>query len=88
MLTPEEFERYDRQLRIMQIGEEGQERLKKARVSIIGAGGLGSIVSIYLAAAGVGMIRLADIGHVERSNLNRQILYEERDIGRRKAGLN
>ncbi len=66
------------------IGKEGQERLKKARVFVAGAGGLGSPISIYLAIAGVGTIRIADHDTVELSNLNRQILHGNGDIGKRK----
>lgn len=66
-------------------GIKGQERLKKAKVVIAGAGGLGSIISIYLTTAGVGRIRLIDHDRVELSNLNRQILYVDKDIGKRKA---
>ena len=66
-------------------GIKGQERLKKAKVVIAGTGGLGSIISIYLTTAGVGRIRLIDHDRVELSNLNRQILYGDKDIGKRKA---
>ncbi|KUG15374.1 sulfur carrier protein adenylyltransferase thif [hydrocarbon metagenome] len=83
MLSPRELERYARQ--VMLFGEEGQERLKKATIFIAGAGGLGSPVSIYLAVAGVGTIILVDNDRVERTNLNRQILHFEQDIGRRKT---
>jgi molybdopterin/thiamine biosynthesis adenylyltransferase len=68
-LTSPELERYDRQIRIAEIGKMGQEKLKKARVFIAGAGGLGSPVSIYLAAAGVGAIRIVDRDRVDASNL-------------------
>ena len=85
MLTTNERERYDRQIMIKGFGEEGQEKLKRAKVIIAGGGGLGSPLSIYLAAAGVGMIRIIDHGSVELSNLNRQVLYWEEDIGRRKV---
>jgi len=66
-------------------GEEGQEKLKKARVFIAGIGGLGSPVAIYLAAAGVGTIRIADHDTVELSNLNRQVLHYERNIDKKKV---
>ena len=66
-------------------GEEGQEKLKKARVFIAGIGGLGSPVAIYLAAAGVGTIRIADHDTVELSNLNRQVLHHESNIGKKKV---
>jgi len=70
---------------IPEIGREGQERLKKAKVFIAGAGGLGSPVSIYLAAAGIGHIKIADHDVVDPSNLNRQILHWHGDIGRPKV---
>jgi molybdopterin/thiamine biosynthesis adenylyltransferase len=77
--------RYARQAVIDGFGREGQERLKKARVLVAGAGGLGSVVSVYLAVAGVGTMRLIDHDKVELSNLNRQILYGDKDIGRTKV---
>jgi adenylyltransferase/sulfurtransferase len=83
MLSQNERERYSRQ--IMLFGEEGQEQLKKATIFIAGAGGLGSPISIYLAAAGVGKIVLVDNDVVERTNLNRQILHYDQDIGRKKT---
>ena len=83
LLSSRERERYSRQ--IILFGEEGQERLKKATIFIAGAGGLGSPVSMYLAVLGVGRLILADNDAVERTNLNRQILHGEQDIGRRKA---
>jgi molybdopterin-synthase adenylyltransferase len=85
LLTSDERKRYDRQLLIREIGEEGQSRLKDAKVVIAGAGGLGSAVATYLVAAGVGTVRLIDHDQVELSNLNRQILHWERDIGRKKV---
>jgi molybdopterin-synthase adenylyltransferase len=85
MLSQEELNRYNRQILIPEIGSEGQERLKKAKVFIAGAGGLGSPVSIYLAVAGIGHIRIADHDVVDPSNLNRQILHWHRDIGRPKV---
>jgi len=66
-------------------GEQGQQKLKNASVFIAGAGGLGSPVAIYLAAAGVGRIRIVDRDKIELSNLNRQILHWDKDIGRMKA---
>jgi len=84
MLTKDDRARYDRQIMIKGIGEEGQEKLKRAKVFIAGSGGLGSPVAIYLAAAGVGMMRLVDHDRVELSNLNRQVLHGDTDIGRRK----
>ncbi|HEX77044.1 MAG TPA: HesA/MoeB/ThiF family protein [Dehalococcoidia bacterium] len=85
MLSPQERERYDRQMMLEGFGEAGQERLKKAKVFIAGAGGLGSPVSIYLAVAGVGQIHIVDKDVVELSNLNRQILHWDRDIRVEKA---
>lgn len=85
MLTPNERERYDRQILIEDFGETGQEKLKGSKVLIAGSGGLGSPISIYLAAAGVGRIRLVDHEEVDLSNLNRQILHWEKDIGRGKV---
>ncbi|MBN1160446.1 MAG: HesA/MoeB/ThiF family protein [Dehalococcoidales bacterium] len=85
MLTKEELQRYDRQIIIYGFGEEGQEKLKKAKVFLAGAGGLGSSVAIYLTAAGIGALRIADHDKVELSNLNRQVLHWEEDIGKRKA---
>ena len=83
MFSVQERDRYKRQ--IMLFGEEGQERLKKATIFIAGAGGLGSPISIYLAVAGVGRIILVDKDSVELTNLNRQILHFNSDIGERKT---
>ena len=85
MLTRDELRRYDRQIMIRGFGEEGQEKLKRARVFIAGAGGLGSAVATYLAVAGVGIIRVVDHDKVELSNLNRQVLHWDDDIGRSKV---
>ncbi|KUG20418.1 MAG: HesA/MoeB/ThiF family protein [Methanomicrobiaceae archaeon] len=82
-MQADERERYRRQ--ILLFGEEGQERLREAEIFIAGAGGLGSPVAIYLAAAGIGTITIADHDTVSLSNLNRQILHRERDIGREKV---
>ena len=84
MLTERERARYARQLLLF--GEEGQERLKRSKVFIAGAGGLGCPIALYLAVAGVGEIRLVDRDTVEQTNLNRQVLHWERDIGTPKAG--
>ncbi len=81
MLTESERERYARHLVLPEIGEEGQEKLKRASVLVIGAGGLGSPVSMYLAAAGVGKIGLADFDKVDVTNLHRQILYGTSNVG-------
>jgi len=82
-LSDAEKERYSRQIRLF--SEEGQERLKRMRVFIAGAGGLGSVISLYLAASGFGSIRIADCDSVELSNLNRQILHGSSDLGLSKA---
>jgi molybdopterin/thiamine biosynthesis adenylyltransferase len=83
MFSERERERYKRQM--MLFGDEGQERLKKAYIFIAGAGGLGSPVSLYLAVAGVGTITIVDMDMVDQTNLNRQILHFDRDIGRKKT---
>ncbi|CAD5245283.1 ThiF family adenylyltransferase [Thermococcus camini] len=80
MLSEKEIERYDRQ--IMIFGKEGQEKLKSSKVAIVGVGGLGSPVAYYLAAAGIGMLILIDEQEPELSNLNRQILHWDEDIGK------
>jgi len=77
--------RYARQIILPQIGSEGQETLGKSSVLIAGVGGLGSISSLYLAAAGVGHIIIADHDHVEESNLNRQLLHSEISLGIEKT---
>src|SRR5665647_1419130 len=84
-LTKDDYDRYQRQLIIPDIGEAGQEKLKQARVLVTGAGGLGSPVLMYLAAAGVGTIGIVDFDKVSVSNLQRQVLYVTGDIGRVKA---
>jgi len=84
-LTEYELERYDRQIRIYGFGETGQKKLKNAKVLVAGAGGLGFPISVYLAAAGVGTLRIVDCDNVELSNLNRQILHWDKDNGRRKV---
>ena len=78
-------ERYKRNILLPEVGEEGQKKLAESRVLVVGAGGLGSPVSLYLAAAGVGTIGIADFDRVDVSNLQRQILYREQDIGKAKA---
>jgi molybdopterin/thiamine biosynthesis adenylyltransferase len=77
--------RYSRQILIKNFGEEGQEKLRKAKVAIVGVGGLGCAVSQYLAVAGIGELILIDYQTVEMTNLNRQILYCEDDIGKLKV---
>jgi molybdopterin/thiamine biosynthesis adenylyltransferase len=83
MLTGHERERYQHQFAT--IGENGQDRLKDAHVVVAGAGGLGTIIITYLAAAGVGSIRIVDADVIEEKNLNRQFLYGSEDAGRRKV---
>ena len=84
-LTPEELVRYSRHLILPGVGTDGQQRLKQARVLIIGAGGLGSPIALYLAAAGIGHLGIVDADVVDRTNLQRQILHGTGDIGRRKT---
>lgn len=79
------MERYKRQMSIPQIGADGQRLLQQSTVAVVGAGGLGAPVLTYLAAAGVGNIRIIDKDTVEISNLNRQFLYGPEDVGRKKA---
>jgi molybdopterin/thiamine biosynthesis adenylyltransferase len=85
MFSDREVERYARHLVLREIGGPGQQKLKAARVLIVGAGGVGSPASLYLAAAGVGVIGLIDDDAVALSNLQRQILFAEEDLGRRKV---
>jgi len=82
--SPEELQRYSRHLIMPEVTLDGQRRLKTARVLCIGAGGLGSPVALYLAAAGVGKIGIVDFDDVDLSNLQRQILHGTKDIGRAK----
>jgi adenylyltransferase/sulfurtransferase len=84
-LTPPEIERYARHLVLADVGGPGQQRLKAARVLVVGAGGLGSPVVLYLAAAGVGTIGIVDDDTVSLSNLQRQVLHGTADIGRPKV---
>jgi adenylyltransferase/sulfurtransferase len=83
-LTEEQKRRYQRQLSIPEISVEGQVRLRNARVMIVGLGGLGSVSSFYLAAAGVGCLRIVDHDTVGLNNLNRQILHSTLDLNRPK----
>jgi molybdopterin/thiamine biosynthesis adenylyltransferase len=85
MLSQDELVRYQRQLIIPDFGEEGQSKLKDASAIIIGVGGLGCSSAIYLTAAGVGHITIVDFDTVELSDLNRQILYGQDDIGEKKV---
>lgn len=83
--TPNELARYARHISIPEFGLEGQQKLKAAKVLVIGAGGLGSPVLLYLAAAGVGTIGIVDFDVVDDSNLQRQVLYTVADVGQSKA---
>ncbi len=84
-LEAAEQARYGRHLLLDEVGEAGQRRLKAARVLLVGAGGLGSPAALYLAAAGVGRLGVVDFDVVDRSNLQRQVLYREADVGRPKV---
>jgi len=84
-LSQAEVERYSRQLVLPEMGPKGQRKLKTSSALIVGAGGLGIPASVYLAAAGVGRIGVVDDDVVEKSNLHRQTIYSERDVGRKKA---
>ncbi len=85
MLTKEETRRYSRQLSIPEIGIQGQQKLSQGSVMVVGLGGLGSISAYYLAAAGVGHLKIVDRDRVALENLNRQILHSTTDIGRPKV---
>ena len=85
MLTPEETRRYARHVVLRGIGGSGQQRLKAARVLVIGAGGLGSPVIAYLAAAEIGTLGVVDDDEVSLSNLQRQLVHRTEDIGRLKT---
>ena len=87
MLTTEELERYARHIVLRDIGGPGQQKLKQARVLVIGAGGLGAPVLMYLAAAGVGALGIADDDKVSLSNLQRQVIFKTEDVGRPKAEI-
>src|SRR5581483_3442016 len=84
-MTDEEIERYARHIVLADVGGPGQQRLKAARVLVIGAGGLGSPLIQYLAAAGIGTLGIVDDDAVALSNLQRQVLHGTADIGRAKT---
>ena len=85
MLDPQELERYARHIVLREVGGPGQQKLKAARVLVIGAGGLGAPVLLYLAGAGVGTLGVVDDDEVSLSNLQRQVIFTTADIGKKKA---
>ena len=80
-----EQERYSRQIKLPQVGVEGQQQLIQSRALIIGMGGLGSPVALYLASAGVGQLTITDFDRVDESNLQRQIIHTHKSVGDLKA---
>ena len=86
-LTIDEVRRYSRHLIIPDVGMTGQKRLKNAKVLVIGAGGLGSPALLYLAAAGVGTLGIAEFDEVDESNLQRQVIHGQSDIGKSEGDL-
>lgn len=86
-LSPEELRRYARHLALPEFGRAGQEKAKQARVLVVGAGGLGSPLLLYLAAAGIGRIGIVDFDRVDETNLQRQVLYTMDDLGQPKAAV-
>ena len=85
MFSQDDLERYSRQILLPKVGGRGQARLGRVRVGIVGLGGLGAPAAIYLAAGGVGALRLIDSDEVDRSNLHRQVIHGEADLGRPKV---
>ena len=83
--TEEQIQRYSRHILLQDVGVEGQEKIMNARVLVVGAGGLGAPVSLYLAAAGIGRIGIVDADVVDLSNLQRQIIHFTKDVGVPKA---
>ena len=86
-LTQKEQQRYKRHLMLPQVDEAGQEKIKNSKVLIVGAGGLGCPVAMQLCCAGVGTIGLMDFDVVDISNLQRQLLYTEKDVGKSKVHM-
>src|SRR5438874_11820347 len=84
-LSQNEFARYSRHIIMPEVGLDGQKKLKAAKVLVIGTGGLGSPLALYLAAAGVGTLGLVDFDTVDVSNLQRQIIFGMKDVGRSKC---
>ncbi len=87
VFSKEELVRYHRQIILPELGIGGQERIKQAKVLVVGAGGLGCPLLLYLAGAGVGTIGIVDFDTVEASNLHRQIIYKNEDIGKKKVAV-
>lgn len=87
MLEIQDYLRYTKPMQLPEIGKEGQEKIKKAKIIVIGAGGLGCPILQYLVASGVGTIGIVDFDVIELSNLHRQILYRENQIGSPKATI-
>src|SRR5512133_3852916 len=85
MLTEDQIARYSRHIILKEVGGKGQQKLFDGKVLIIGAGGLGSPAALYLAAAGVGVIGIADADVVDLSNLQRQVIHHTADIGKPKV---
>src|SRR5688572_18290969 len=83
-LTPEEIRRYSRHLILPEVGMDGQVKLKQAKILLVGTGGLGAPMALYLAAAGVGTLGLIDFDVVDESNLQRQVIHGTSDVGRKK----
>ena len=86
-LTKDEVARYSRHLIIPDVGMAGQKRLKNAKVLVVGAGGLGSPALLYLAAAGVGTLGIVEFDVVDESNLQRQVIHGQSDIGKLQGGV-
>jgi len=84
-MNPQEQERYSRQIKLPQVGNDGQQRLLDAQALIIGMGGLGSPVALYLASAGIGRLTITDFDRVDESNLQRQVIHRQEMIGELKA---
>src|SRR5260370_22898538 len=84
-LNNEQIRRYSRHLILPEVGVDGQKKICRTSVLCVGAGGLGSPLALYLAAAGIGKLGIVDFDQVELSNLQRQIVHGERDVGRAKA---
>jgi adenylyltransferase/sulfurtransferase len=85
MFTEEDIQRYSRQIILPEVGGKGQKKLREGKALMIGAGGLGSPVSLYLAAAGIGTLGIVDLDTVDLSNLQRQVLHTTNDVGRSKV---